>query len=87
MFDESKVPYGATVAQARYSGVYEGGRWLAFPAFPDSVDNKFPGWDGSDLEALEFWGNPDSGQALVGRGNTPNDAVMDMTARMEENNE
>lgn len=70
------------VVQSRYSGVYEGGNWHAIP-------NADAGWMwsegyadylfGDDEDAVEFWHSKEAEQ--VGRGGTPNAAVLDLIER------
>jgi hypothetical protein len=74
--------YPIMVIQSRYSGVYEGGSWHAIP-------NADAGWMwsegysdylfGGDEDAVEFWHSKDAEQ--VGRGGTPNAAVLDLIER------
>ena len=74
--------YPIMVVQSRYSGVYEGGSWHAIP-------NADAGWMwsegysdylfGGDEDAVEFWYSKDAEQ--VGRGGTPNAAVLDLIER------
>jgi hypothetical protein len=75
--------FQTVIVQARYSGVYEGGLWLAFP------NDTFPGLDsdafGDDGDAQGFWWDPDPLIPLIGRGNTPDEALEDMVRRYKEN--
>lgn len=74
--------YPIMVVQSRYSGVYEGGNWHAIP-------NADAGWMwsegyadylfGGDEDAVEFWHSEEAEQ--VGRGGTPNAAVLDLIER------
>lgn len=82
MSDLLKSLYPIMVAQSRYGGVYEGGLWHALP-------KANAGWMwcesyseymfGDDEDAAGFWNSPDS--KPVGRGDTPNAAVMDLLDR------
>jgi len=74
--------YPIFVSQSRYSGLYEGGSWYALPkadaawAWSDSfAEYAF----GDDDAALNFWSSDES--KMVGRGNTPNAAVLDLLER------
>lgn len=70
------------VVQSRYGGTYEGGEWHALP-------NADAGWMwsdayseyvfGGDEDAVDFWQSPDAEK--VGRGGTPNSAVLDLVKR------
>jgi len=68
--------YPVVIRQTRYSGVYEGGRWAAFPnmyRFPE--DTAF----GDDVSCANYWA---SSEAMhVGRGETPQEAYEDLVRR------
>ena len=74
--------YPIIVVQSRYGGTYEGGEWHALP-------NADAAWSwndayseymfGGDEEAVDFWGSADAEK--VGRGGTPNAAVLDLIER------
>lgn len=77
-----KELYPIFVSQSRYSGVYEGGSWYALPkadaawAWSDSfTEYAF----GDDDAAVDFWNSDES--KMVGRGDTPNAAVLDLMER------
>lgn len=63
-----------TITGSRYMGVYEGGSWIAWAGdgLPDAAF-------GSDACCYSWWKSEES--ALVGRGDTPNDALADLIAR------
>lgn len=72
------------VVQSRYGGTYEGGAWHALP----SADAGWMWTDaysdymfGGDEEAVNFWQSSDAQR--VGRGETPNAAVLDLVDRHE----
>jgi hypothetical protein len=76
--DPFNAPYPLTVYADRYSGTYSGGVWLAAagvsplfesPAFAD------------DVPCFEWWG---AGGARIGRGDSPNAAVIDFLRRWRE---
>lgn len=81
--------YPCVVLPARYGGVYEGGAWVAFPCRFDEVPaNAFA----DDVRAMCFWQSDErsprsepSPAAEVGRGASPNEAVMDMLRRALHN--
>jgi len=63
------------VAQTRYRGTYEGGRWAAFEVWgpPGGEIHVPPEAFGSDTVAVEWWwGGP---SVAVGIGETPGDAL------------
>jgi hypothetical protein len=63
------------VVSARYSGAYEGGRFVAI-----SVDDLGSDAFGSDTEAMIWWHeNADR----AGAGETPNDAILDWYHKRE----
>jgi hypothetical protein len=41
--------YPVTICPARYSGVYEGARWVAFPFHAAALAWEADGWDGDDM--------------------------------------
>lgn len=67
------------ILQSRYSGVYEGGHWQAWPqlASPELMP---PAAHGDDVECQLFWFESKIA-SKVGRGDTPNDALADMFKR------
>lgn len=74
--------YPIIVGQSRYSGVHEGGTWYALP----NADSGFMWSDlfadyifGEIEDAVRFWTADES--RLVGRGNSPNAAVLDLLER------
>lgn len=73
--------YPIVIRQARYGGAYEGGAWLCFPnADHEPPESAF----GDDGECFGFWQSHRS--RLIGRGDTPDKALMDMFIRVESNN-
>lgn len=74
--------YPIMVVQSRYGGTYEGGEWHA-------ISNADAAWSwsdayaeymfGGDEEAIEFWYSDEA--KVVGRGGTPNAAVLDLVER------
>lgn len=80
--DVDDAPHSTTITQARYSGVYEGGAWLAFPCDPIALPDDE--WNGDDGDAQEFWWGTDPRALIVGRGGTPNAALVDMLKRIGE---
>lgn len=67
-----------TITPDRYSGVYAGGAWLAFPLDPSAVpEGPFSG----DVLAVAWW--DDAGDVPVGRGDSPGEAYDDLVRRLE----
>ena len=68
--------YPTTIICDRYRGTYSGAEWLAFPLdyfkVPDEVD-------GEDSECMMFW---DSYDGVVGKGDTPQEAIGDLIKKM-----
>jgi len=74
--------YPIIVVQSRYGGTYEGGEWHALP----NADAAWMWSDayakymfGDDEDAVDFWQSPEAWK--VGRGGTPNAAVLDLMER------
>ena len=77
-----KVPnemYPVAVHQSRYGGVYEGGAWFALANCDLIPDDAI----GGDDEACDFWSSDEA--QMIGRGDTPNDAVIDLLERWVAN--
>ena len=70
--------YPVTITMARYSGVYEGGRWVAFHCYPRELP-----WDAfaDDTTCSMWWGSVPA--RWVGRGGTPNEARQNLIERLE----
>lgn len=74
--------YPIIVVQSRYGGTYEGGEWHAIP----NADAAWSWSDayteymfGGDEDAIDFWYSDEA--KIVGRGGTPNAAVLDLIER------
>ena len=69
------------VISDRYSGAYSGGKWVAFGradlqfVHEVALDNV---WNG-DYECAEFF--TDEMKSLIGQGNTPDEAVVDLRTK------
>lgn len=73
-----KIPlhmYPVAVHQSRYGGVYEGDAWFAIANCQIIPDDAI----GDDDEACDFWSGDEA--RMIGRGTTPNDAVLDLIER------
>ena len=70
--------WAKTIIPARYGGVYEGGRWLAFDCEYDEV----PSWVyGDDIACASWFGD---NTEPVGRGDTPAAALVDLETQLRE---
>lgn len=75
--------YPIVIRQARYSGVYEGGEWIATASTPAIPEPAFFDYlTGDDEDALSLFLS--HGASLIGRGKTPNDALVDLERRLKE---
>jgi hypothetical protein len=74
---DGDIGFRATIFRARYGGIYEGGRWIAYPSHPWEVPDQV---HGSDIESSE-WFHEHSDE--VGVGDTPNEALADLRGRIE----
>lgn len=75
--------YPIVIRQSRYLGVYEGGSWIATastPAIPEPMF--FDYMTGDDEDAIDLFLS--RGAELIGRGDTPNDALVDLERRLEK---
>jgi hypothetical protein len=70
--------YPATITADRYGGIYSGGRWLAYPLFPNDLPDD-P--DSDDVTAASWW--DENGDLPIGRGPTPDKAHNDLLHRLE----
>lgn len=66
--------YPLTIISTRYSGTYEGGRWAAFPLYPEELP---PEATGDDLDCMDWWSSP---TVAVGVALTPDRAVAALDA-------
>lgn len=73
--------YPLTVIADRYQGIYSGGEYLAFPL---QYTNILEGPIASDGECAAFWDQEDSLDYLIGKGDTPNNAVRNLQNRYVE---
>jgi hypothetical protein len=69
--------FPVTIVRARYGGIYEPGRWLAFPRDPDQLPVE---WQDEGLPCRDFWL---AWSEPVGGGDTPNDAYSDLVCKVE----
>lgn len=76
------MPYPATIVQDRYTGAYSGGRWLAFNMDADEIPSAI---SDDDNTCAAFWADVKYGGSgpVVGIGETPNEALVDLVRRLE----
>ena len=70
--------YPVTITPARYSGVYEGGKWVAFNLYPEDLPEA--AFD-DDVTCMTWWSSFDK---YVGIGSTPNEALADLKIKSEQ---
>ena len=71
--------YPVIIREARYSGVYEGGKWFAIAEYSGESEALEGYINGDDCDALDFW---DSEEAkMIGVGDSPNSALADLYLR------
>ena len=68
-----------TLVACRYGGVYEHGRFAAFPVDVDALPE---GLNDGDRECDEFWTNAREREHEIGVGDTPNEAYEDLLRRL-----
>jgi hypothetical protein len=67
-----------TIVTARYGGIYEPGKWLAFGGGPRELPDE---WDAEDTVCIEFWRQR---RNEVGGGDTPDEALADLLAKQAQ---
>jgi len=74
------IGYPVVIMQARYSGAYEGNKWICIPHF--SCDNHMivEYMNGDDDDALEYIASAE--WSKVGVGRSPNSAHVDMVKKL-----
>lgn len=81
--DNGKKVFPVTIVADSYTGSYSRGLWLAFNLseceIPDAIGD-------NDVEELNFW-HPDNDEdklalEFIGKGDTPNDALLDLKRRL-----
>jgi hypothetical protein len=66
-----------TIVEARYGGIYEPGKWLAFPMLPPLPED----WNAGDTACMDFW--RERGHE-VGGGDTPDEALADLRRKQQD---
>ena|SRR5208282_5146695 len=64
--------WDVTIVGARYGGVYEGAKWIAWIGNLEWLDEH----QGGDIQCEGFW--TDYREAPIGRGEDPNSALADL---------
>ena len=72
--------YPIVIRESRYQGAYEGDAWFAIANCHEIPEEAIS----EDSECQEFWLSEKA--QLIGRGATPNDAVIDLVSRNPNNN-
>ncbi len=73
--------YPVTIIMDRYHGAYSGGAWLAFDLDSDSLPSY---GSGGDTDEMNFWCDANKAEHyLIGRGETPNEALEDLERRVK----
>ena len=71
--------YPLTIISDRYNGVYSGGKYTAWPLFYYQVPRE-P--EESDIDCSLFW---ETYCGVVGKGNTIQEALVDLASKMGKN--
>lgn len=69
--------YPLTIALDRYNGTYSGGIFTAWNLYPQDVPEEI---DSDDVSCCVFFENT---KIIYGRGETPENAVIDLMNRLE----
>ena len=75
--------YPLTIVKDRYGGAYSEGQYLAFNLYPGSIPDAV---GGGDMEEDAFWReNGEHTKFLIGKGYTPDSALLDLAQKIEAN--
>jgi hypothetical protein len=74
--DDDELGYPVTITAARYGGIYEPGRWVAFACLPEDLP---PDWNADDVSCLRFY---ETCRDEIGGGSTPQEAYADLARLM-----
>jgi hypothetical protein len=77
--ERRQPPSVVTIVSARYGGIYEPGKWLAFPCSPEAMPEE---WNADDGTCMEFWRTR---RHEVGGGETPDEALADLRRKQQAN--
>ena len=64
-----------TIIADRYQGTYSGGKYLAFNLAHDEIPEYI---HGGDCDEMEFWESELEAKYIIGKGNTPQEALNDL---------
>lgn len=73
--------YPVVIRESRYGGIYEGGKWIAFPECNEFTEPMIDYFEGDDCFALDLF--TDDYKQTVGLGESPNDAYADLCLKRE----
>ena len=68
--------YPVVIREARYGGIYEGGKWIAFPECDEFTEAMLNYFEGDDCDAVDLF--TDEYKQTVGIGESPNHAYADL---------
>jgi hypothetical protein len=71
--------YPTTIVRDRYSGLFSGGKYVAFPSSFDELD---PAIGGDDGDCAAYWAEAD--QSPYGVGETPQEAVQHLKEKLAQ---
>jgi len=76
--------YPVVIRESRYGGVYEGGKWFAMANCELTPSEDLTEYlEGDDDAAWDFFDNPEN---VIGVGNTPNEAHLDLIHKINNAN-
>ena len=68
--------YPVVIREARYGGIYEGGKWLAFAECDEFAEPMLDYFYGDDCDAVDLF--TDEYKEAIGIGESPNLAYADL---------
>lgn len=68
--------YPVVIRQARYGGIYEGGKWLAFSECDEFTERMLDYFYGDDCDAVDLF--TEEYKQAIGVGDNPNNAYADL---------
>lgn len=72
--------YPLTVISDRYGGTYSGGNYTAWNEDHYNVPDNIAG---DDMTCFDFWENVPSRFRAIGKGDTPEAAIVDLRSQLE----
>lgn len=73
--------YPVTIVMDRYSGTYSNAKWLAFNLDTSDIPDEI---GSSDPDEMIFWREHDEAKLPIGKGKTPDLAIIDLITRMKQ---